>query len=112
MWKDSNDKIAELYFNLQKIEKFPAECPICKEQGGHIYMHIYDEKTRRGGIWIWCSECHSFFHGSIRVTKYWINYSHNVLEKLSAIPTYLDGIKDKIDQHTMSVVKKCINKVT
>lgn len=49
MWKDSNDKIAELYFNLQKIEKFPAECSICKEQGGHIYMHIYDEKTRRGG---------------------------------------------------------------
>ncbi len=48
----------------------------------------------------------------MRVPKYWINYSDIVLEKLSAIPTYLDGIKDKIDQHTMSVVKKCINKVT
>lgn len=37
MWKDSNDKITELYVNLRKIEKFPAEYPLCKEQEGHIY---------------------------------------------------------------------------
>lgn len=99
MWKDGNDKIEELYINLKKIKKFPTECPICKKNNAHLYMHIYDEKTRRGGLWIWCSECHSFFHGSIYVPRYWKNCVDIKLENLSAIPTYLDKIKDKIDRH-------------
>ena len=39
------------------------------------------------------------FHGSIRVPKYSENCSEIKLEKLSVMPTYLDEIKDKIDEH-------------
>lgn len=106
MWKDSNDKIEELYINFKKIEKFPTICPICKKEDAHIYMHIYDDKTRRGGLWIWCSKCLSFFHSSLNIPRYWENYLFIELEKLSAIPIYLDEIKDKIDRHANAIVLK------
>ena len=57
MWKDDNDKIEDLYVNLEKIKKFPTKCPVCNENDAHIYMQIYDKRTRRGGLWVWCSEC-------------------------------------------------------
>lgn len=64
-----------------------------------IYMHIYDDKTRWGGLWIWCSECYSFSHSSLYIPEYWENCALIELEKLSAIPIYLNKIKDKIDNH-------------
>lgn len=106
MWKDNNNKLEELYINFKKIKKFPTICPICKKDKSHIYMHIYDEKTRRGGLWIWCSECQTFLHGSIYVPDYWVNYPLIELEKLNAVPIYLEEMKDEIDRHTTKVANK------
>lgn len=105
MWKDENDKIEELYFKLKEIKKFPTICPVCKINDAHIYMHIYDDKTKRGGLWVWCSKCYSFSHSSIYVPEYWINCPLVENEKLCAMPTYLDEIKDVIDSYVGTVIK-------
>lgn len=97
MWKDGNDKIEELYINLKKIKKFPAICPICYGNNAHVYMHVYNDKTRRGGLWIWCSECYAFSHSSIYVPEYWENCPSVDFEKLCAIPAYLEENKSDID---------------
>ncbi len=106
MWKDDNDKIEELYNNVKKIKNFPAICPICKKEGAHIYMHVYDCKTRRGGVWGWCSECHTFFHGSTFVPDYWKNCTDVEAEKLCAEPVYLEELKEKIDKHVNAIIKE------
>ena len=108
MWKDDNDKIEELY--LKKIKKFPTICPVCKKNNAHIYMHVYDDKTRRGGLWIWCSECYTFSHGSIYVPKYWENCPLVEFEKLCAIPSYLNEMREIIDTHVNAIKNNYIGK--
>ncbi len=104
MWKDSNDKIDELFLKLQELKEFPTICPICNKKNAHIYMHVYNNKTRRGGSWSWCSECHSFSHSTMYVPEYWRNCSEIELEKLSAVPIYLEEIKDKLDKHANAIM--------
>lgn len=58
-----------------------------------------DDKTRRGGLWTWCSECHTFSHSSINVPEYWKNCPLVQAEKLCTIPAYLDEIREIIDAH-------------
>ena len=99
MWKDGNDQIEELYVNIKKIEKFPAKCPVCNKNDAHIYMHVYNDKTRRGGLWIWCSECYTFSHSSIYVPEYWKNCPLVEEEELCAIPAYLNEIREIVDAH-------------
>lgn len=106
MWKDDNDKIEDLYVNIEKMKKFPAICPVCNKSNAHIYMQIYDNRTRRGGLWVWCSECYTFSHGSIYVPEYWENCSLIENEKLCAIPDYLNEIKDAIDNHVNVILNK------
>ncbi|MCM1258052.1 MAG: hypothetical protein NC307_09395 [Roseburia sp.] len=102
MWKDDNDKIEELYVKKNK-DKFPAICPVCKKNAAHMYMHVYNNATRRGGLWVWCSECKIFSHSSAYVPEYWENCSLVEMEKLCAIPDYLDEIKDIIDAHVNTI---------
>lgn len=104
MWKDDNDKIDELFLKLRGIKEFPAICPVCNKKGAHIYMHVYNNKTRRGGSWSWCSECNSFSHCSMHVPEFWRNCPKIKLEKLSAVPTYLEEIKDELDEHANSII--------
>lgn len=104
MWRDGNHKIEELYNNLQGIKKFPTICPICKKDAAHIYMHIYEERTRRGGLWIWCSECHTFSHGSIYVPEYWRNCPLVEKERLCAVPDYLNELKEVLDAHMENIL--------
>lgn len=106
MWKDDNDKIEELCEDIKKIKNLPEVCPMCKKRGVHIYMHVYNRKTRRGGVWGWCSECHTFFHGSTFVPDYWENCTDVEVEKLCAIPAYLEELKEKIDEHVNAIIKK------
>ena len=99
MWK-VNGKIDELYSNLKRIKMFPTTCPVCKKNNAHIYMHVYDDKRWKGGLWIWCSKCYTYSytytssHGSIYVPRYWENCPLVEVEKLWAIPTYLDEMRE------------------
>ena len=104
MWKDYNDEIEELFLKLKTSQTFTAICTLCRKWSAHIYMHVYDGETRRGGLWIWCSMCHSFSHSSIFVPDYWENCSLVEIEKLSAIPIYLEEIKEKIDEHVQYII--------
>lgn len=104
MWKDDNGKIEELYKEIKKIKIFPTICPVCKKKDAHIYIHVYNGKTRRGGVWVWCSDCHTFFHGSTVVPDYWDNCTRVEVEKLCAIPNYLDELKEIIDAHVNTML--------
>ena len=106
MWKDDNDDIKKIYMDFKNIKKFPTTCPICNKKNAHIYMHIYDNETRRGGLWIWCSECHSFSHSSVYVSKFWENCALIEKDELCAIPDYLDEMNSIIDAHVNDIINK------
>lgn len=106
MWKDDNDDIERVYLDFKKIKSFPTSCPVCRELSAHIYMHAYAERTRRGGLWIWCSECHSFWHSSVYVPKFWENCELIKNEELCAVPDYLEKRVGIIDTHANSMLKK------
>ena len=97
------ESLEQFLFEAFRLE-FPAACPLCNKNGAHIYMHVYDDKTRRGGSWSWCSECHSFLHSSMYVPEYWRNCSIIELERLSVVPIYLEEVKDKLDEHANSII--------
>lgn len=99
MWKDENNKIEQIYKDFGNIKQFPAKCPACEHDSAHLYAHIYDRKTQRSGLWIWCSQCHAFSHASIYAPAHWENCAAVELEKLTAVPAYLEEIKDTIDAH-------------
>ena len=73
-------------------------------------MHVYDDKTRRGGLWIWCSECYTFSHGSIYVPEYWGNCPLVESEKLCGMPVYLDEIREIIDTHVDTIMNNYITR--
>lgn len=105
MWKDDNDDILRIYTQLGLKPKFPAQCPVCnKRNSAHLYMDVHNLKTRRGGLWVWCSECHAFSHSSIWVPNYWTNLPEVEDDKLCAIPEYLEEIKDLIDNHINEIM--------
>ena len=109
MWKDDKDEIDNLYVNLKKIKKFPTRCPVCGKNSAHLYMNIHNFETRRGGLWVWCSECYTFSHSSIYVPEYWENSLSVELEKLCAVPEYLNEIKDEIDNHANMIINNMEN---
>lgn len=106
MWIDDKGKYEKIYKNFDKINHFPTECPVCSRKSLHIYMHIYDDLTKRGGLWIWCSQCRTYLHGSIYVRKGWENSTIVDKNKLTAYPDYLDEIHDAIDIQVNTVKKK------
>ena len=106
MWKDNNDDILRIYTQLEKNIEFPVQCPICKKNGAHIYMHVHNFKTKRGGLWVWCSDCFSFSHSSIYVPNYWINCPQIEVDNLCAVPKYLEEMKETIDRHVNEIMHK------
>lgn len=106
MWKDDDEKINHVLSSFLDGKRFPVECPSCKKNCAHIYMHIYNEDTRRGGLWVWCSECNTFSHSSLFVPINWENCLSVDVGYLAAVPDYLDGMRDVIDEHVNQVLDK------
>ena len=103
MWKDYDSSIEKIYLSFKSEKKFPTICPVCNEMNTHIYMHIHNYKTRKGGLWIWCSKCCLFFHSAIIIPEYWENCTLVEDDKLYAVPEYLDEIKGIIDAHVNNI---------
>ena len=95
MWKDDNDKIMDLLYDIQtqNIKSFPAICPICGEKQAHLYFYRYAENTNKGGGWVWCSKCKHYAHFLIKIPEYWENFSKIKFEKLAAYPDYIEKKK-------------------
>lgn len=107
MWTDYDDKIIDNIFNsAEKSENAPFLCDTCKNKSVHLYMHIYNNTTGRGGLWIWCSSCHSFLHSSVYVPSGWENCLLAEKEKLCSPPICLENIKAEIDKHTNKMINK------
>ena len=104
MWKDGNNDIFEVYKHLETKTKFPTKCPICKKNGAHVFMHIENVNSKRGALWIWCSECFVFAHATIYVPNYWENMLGVEEIKLAATPDYLEHIKLQIDEHVNHIM--------
>ena len=106
MWHDDNDDIMKLYDNIENHENdsaFPATCPICGNKTGHIYMHRYDEENH-GGLWIWCSSCHSYSHGSGKVPDWWKNLSLFTIPDLKSVPDNIDKQAVYIDDFVNKLI--------
>ena len=103
MWRD-DDKLIDIYRELKDIKTFPVRCPICEKKRIHLYMDVHNLKTRRGGLWIWCSKCYSFLHSTIYVPQYWKNCPDVDAMKLCAIPDYLNDIREVVDMHINTLI--------
>lgn len=107
MWKDHNDSVISLVFKrIEHSEYAPYTCPECGQRSLHIYMQLHNADTRRGGLWIWCSDCRRFCHCSHYIPLEWENASCIEPEKLCAVPDYLDKLKDEIDGHLNMQVRQ------
>lgn len=105
MWHDDNDDIMKLYDIIENHDLdslLPANCPICGMKAGHIYMHRYDEENH-GGLWVWCSSCHTFTHASCKVPDWWRNLSlftifdlHGAPDNLDEQAVYIDDFVNKL----------------
>ena len=50
MWVDYNDKIMDnIFVNVKKSKNVPYLCEVCNNKSVHLYMHIYNNTTKRGG---------------------------------------------------------------
>ena len=95
-WKDdmSNelDKIFIARINNQSIET--NSC--CNKPELHIYAHKWDDKFSSG--WIWCSQCKKYSHlDGIKLPNNWNNCELIDVDKLCAVPIYLEQNKNIID---------------
>ena len=105
MWHDDKDDIMKLFDIVENHDpdsSLPATCPVCGSKSGHIYLHRYDEENH-GGLWVWCSSCHSFSHSSCKVPDWWRNLSlftifdlHSAPDNLDEQAVYIDDFVNKL----------------
>ncbi len=119
-WKYSEEMLSLYEIFLQGRAEFPAKCPICSRQSGHIYLNR-DEDSERGGMWAWCSECNSFAHAETNIPQWWykptfIDKSNLCAENADEPNKYIASIDDMVNQCLQSycfskdVCKYCIRK--
>lgn len=108
MWKDDDDRIEIVIDVVMKkaTEDVPIVCPICEEKQVHYYMHKWNEQSLRGGIWVWCSRCRCFSHGTIKVPEWWENCEDIPIGELNSLPDYLEDNKVKVDSYVNDLLKR------
>lgn len=95
MWHN-NDKITEIYNSfIEGGMKFPCECPACKSESAHVYIHSHD--AHHCGIWVWCSKCGAYSHMSGQTPKRWENPAFIDKSELCSEPDYLETKAAEID---------------
>lgn len=96
MWHD-NDGIVQIYNGfIESKQTFPCECPECKSQSVHLYIH--DHGDNRCGVWTWCSNCGAFSHMSDQTPSWWKNPVFIDENELCSEPDYLETKFLEIDE--------------
>ena len=106
MWKDDDRIEIAIDAILKKVTKdVPLVCPICGKKQVHYYIHKWSEQSLRGGIWVWCSQCRCFSHGTIKVPEWWENSDSIPISQLNSLPDYLEDNKHKVDSYVNNLNK-------
>ncbi|MCR4557105.1 MAG: hypothetical protein K5779_04700 [Saccharofermentans sp.] len=97
MWEDSKEMLKS--FDLNMLEKtYPNICPICGVEEKHVFFYRFDDEDNDGGVWMWCSKCHSYTHAHVVIPSNWKNPDFISEEVLDDSVDYLETNKDKIDE--------------
>ena len=97
MWEDSRKMLKSFDTNMLN-RTYPDICPECGSSEKHVFFYRFDEDDSDGGVWMWCSKCHSYTHAHSVVPKIWKNPVFIDEEKLDDTIDYLEANKDKIDK--------------
>jgi hypothetical protein len=75
MWSDRDDKLEALLDCIMRKDTgdAPLLCPACGRKDVHYYFHKWKDISSKGGMWIWCSNCRRFAHGTVMVPEWWEN---------------------------------------
>ena len=106
MWVERDKMFALLDSAKTGSELFPAPCPICGAQQGHILIDRDRADADRGTVWLWCPSCQSYVHASIGVPAWWKNPDFVDKEKLDSFPVYPDSLRDEIDRWVNDLMAK------
>jgi hypothetical protein len=101
-WHDEQECRAPLNALLGEVleggvVRLPAKCGHCQSSAVHIYFH--DHRRGRGGVWVWCSSCGCYLHGSAVVPSWWGNLAGVDEQRLTASPEYLEPLAHAVDAH-------------
>ena len=109
MWNDEDIRIQNIY-NMVCIDKqtVPLSCPICGKLHAHFFIYRHDET--HGGLWLWCSFCKSYTHGSMFIPDWWKNPDFIDSSLLMHNPDYLEKNAERIDDWVNTLIIELRNK--
>ena len=96
MWEESRNMLHS--FDLNMLDRvYPDNCPDCGAQDKHVFFYKFDEADKDGGVWMWCSKCHSYTHARAVIPPMWRNPDFIDEDKLDSSMDYLEANKARID---------------
>ena len=96
MWEESIKMLKS--FSLNMLERvYPDTCPECGSNDKHVFFFKFDEEDSNGGMWMWCSKCHSYTHARVVIPSIWKNPDFSDEDELDDSIDYLEENKDNID---------------
>lgn len=105
-WSDESNILDEVAISAVSSKKLlQAKC--CDHPEVHIHAHTSGlaEKRGRGSVWVWCSKCGKFSHlDGVPFPKDWKNNPEVDFSKVTAVPVYLETVKQQVDRHMMEFV--------
>lgn len=104
MWNISDypieDKLNTYLMRIQEgtLINLPGICPVCGRNEVHIYFNRH-RTSKIGGVWVWCSSCRHYTHGTYLIPQWWENNPEIIESELTHAPDVLEMVKDEIDKH-------------
>jgi hypothetical protein len=98
-------KWTEIYQQSQECLNLSQPCPVCGAVALHRWYQIGKPVERviegmkfvaEGGLWEWCSSCHSFEHYSGLVPDWWSCDLEVNVQELTALPTAIEAARQAL----------------
>ena len=105
LWRDASDTEFKLLNSVLEGILSGADlriskpCSECMPNWSRLHAYFHARPNGHGGVWIWCSNCKIYLHGSVRPPLWWHNVKPIQEELLTSQPMYLEQFVDQIDQH-------------